>query len=288
MKAIKKWSKWIVGGVAAMALVVMAATALPQTAAAQEGPGPDTTAPTRPFAHPQQHGPDQEQLLADALGITVEELQAAKQEAFDAALDQAVAEGLITQTQADFLKEHQGMARRGLGMIAPLQRFANVDIDMDALLADALGISVDDLSAARDAAREAGLEQAVADGRITQEQADMMKARHDLGEYLKEQGLPEQLRSIYEEAVQNAVEDGVITQEQADAILSQPGIGMGAPHMSRPDGFRGRGGHDAPGAKSFKFHGHGSMDGKPFNFRGRGMIPGANTGANIAPSGFSL
>lgn len=286
MKSLKKWSKWIAGGIAALAVVAMAVTALPQTASAQGGP--DNATPSRPFAHPQQAGIDKEQLLADALGITVEDLQAAHEKAFEAALDQAVAKGLITQTQADFLKEHQGIAQRGLNMIAPLQHFANVDIDMEALLADALGITVEELQAARDAAFEAGLAQAVADGRITQDRADMMKAQHDLDQYLKDQGLPEQLRSVYEEAIQKAVEDGVITQEQADEILSRPGIGFGMPPMAGPDGFHGRGGHDFPGSKSFNFRGHGSRDGKGFNFRGRGVMPGANTGAEVTPSGFSL
>jgi hypothetical protein len=41
--------------------------------------------------------------LANALGITVEELTAARQKANEAAIDQALAQGLITQAQADQL-----------------------------------------------------------------------------------------------------------------------------------------------------------------------------------------
>ncbi|NOZ48770.1 MAG: hypothetical protein GXP37_01825 [Chloroflexi bacterium] len=278
MKFTSKWSKWLIGSVAAVAVVAMAITAWPQTASAQGGPNTGGGARPHTFRQAQRPGIDRQQLLADALGITTEELQAAHEQAFDAALDQAVAEGLITQTQADFMKEHSGVARRGLGMLAPLQRFAKVDIDMEALLADALGISVDDLNAAKDAAFVAGLEQAVADGRLTQEQADQTKAQHDLKQYLQEQGLPEQLRSVYEQAVQQAVTDGIITQEQADQILSRPGIGFGGQHMQPQKGFRGHGGRG--------HNGRGAPGGMGFDFGGR--APSTNTGSNPAPTSFSL
>jgi hypothetical protein len=49
--------------------------------------------------------------------------------------------------------------------------------DYDAFVADALGVSVAELQAARQAAEEAALEQAVAEGVITEEQAELMKAR---------------------------------------------------------------------------------------------------------------
>ncbi|GIV78434.1 MAG: hypothetical protein KatS3mg050_2828 [Litorilinea sp.] len=44
---------------------------------------------------------DYAQALADALGVTLEELQAAVTQAQEAAVQQAVDDGLITQAQAD-------------------------------------------------------------------------------------------------------------------------------------------------------------------------------------------
>jgi hypothetical protein len=171
-------------------------------------------------------------LLAEALGITEEELQAAHEEAMTAAIDQAVEQGLLTQEQADAIKERSdgrlpGM--RGFG------RFGN-EIDYNALLADALGITVEELDAARETAMNNRLEQAVADGDITQEQADLMKAQFALREYMADR-----MQAAYDEALEQAVEDGVITQEQADLLESQQGgFGRG---FGRPGDFGGRGGH---------------------------------------------
>ena len=97
-------------------------------------------------------------------------------------------------------------------------------------LADALGITVDELQAAMDEAHAARLAQAVENGRITQEQADMMQARHDLRSYLNQDEIRDAIRSIYKDAVQQAVTDGVITQEQADSILSEGPRGLGGMH----------------------------------------------------------
>lgn len=104
------------------------------------------------------------------------------------------------------------------------------DIDYQALLANALGITVEKLQEAAKAAADARLAQAVTDGKITQEQVDLMKAQQALRTYIQEKG-------FYAEAVKQAVADGVITQAQADAILSKTGAGM------RPFGRGGFGGH---------------------------------------------
>ena len=226
---------------------------------------------------------DYQQLLANALGITVDDLQAAYQAARDAAIDKAVEEGLITQEQADVMKVWGGFSRRGTfgGFVrAPrgaAKGVANDIIDENALLADALGITVDELQAARETANQAAIEQAIAEGLITQEQADAMQARKTLMSYLErdvllakalgmsvedlraayadgetlttlmdEKGLDaatvrEKLQAAYTEALAQAVEDGVITQEQADA-MSQDGRGFGRmPELDRPLGGRGRG-----------------------------------------------
>ncbi len=221
---------------------------------------------------------DYQQLLADALGITVDELQAAYQTARDAAIDQAVEKGLITQEQADEMKVWGGFGRRGgFGGLGRLPKgVASGTIDENALLAEALGITVEKLQAARETANQAAIEQAIAKGLITQEQADAMLARKTLMSYLdrdtllakalgmsledlqaayangetlstlmRARGLDaatvrEKLQAAYTEALAQAVKDGVITQEQADE-MSQNGRGFGMmPGMGMP--FEGRGG----------------------------------------------
>lgn len=189
------------------------------------------------------HGQDSA-LLAEALGVTQEELQAAHQQAMNNALDQAVEKGLITQEQADALKARNSWRMTpGLGRMGGFGRFGS-EIDFDTLLASALGVSVDELNAARESAWNKRLEQAVSEGSITQEQADLMKAQFALRGYLTER-----MQSAYEEAVKQAVEDGAITQEQADLLNSQPRgfgrgfeFGFGGPHGHGGGRFDGRGG----------------------------------------------
>ncbi len=223
MKHIKKWI-----AAAGVGLVLMTATVAALPAAASE------TA----VVQVQRGGSGQgDQYLAQALGVTADELQAAQQTAYQAAVDQALAQGLITQAQADALKERTGRFGRGF------HRFFGVDasaIDMNALLADALGITVDELAAARSAAQDLALAAAVEEGRITQEQADQLKARQALRTYLDGQGFDAELQALYERFVQQAVQAGVITQEQADALLSEQGSFHG---MRGFGGMRGRGGH---------------------------------------------
>ena len=178
-------------------------------------------------------------VLAEALGITEEELQTAQDEARAAGIQQAVDEGLITQEQADRMLACGGFGFRGWGGPG-----GNI-VDQRALLADALGISVDELQAAQDQAFAARLSQAVEAGCITQEEADMMIARRDLTNYLNTDEIKNAIRSIYENAVQQAVADGVITQEQADTFLSEGVSGFGGPGI---------------------FDGHGRMRGGPGRF----------------------
>lgn len=185
---------------------------------------------------------DQQALLAEALGISEDELQTAQQEAFDAALAQAVEQELITQEQADALKERAD--QRGVPGFGKMGNFGGIggEIDQAALLAEALDITVDELKAAQETAVANGLKQAVEDGNLTQEQADMMQARMALREYLDER-----MQGAYEDAVQAALADGAITQAQADQLLSQEqmfGRGFGGPGFGGSEfGGRGHGGH---------------------------------------------
>ena len=170
--------------------------------------------------------------LAEALGISVDELTSAYQEAYSAMLEDAVSQGLITQAQADELTAD--------GRVFPFGGhakgwLAENGIDFDTYLADALGISVDELNAARQTAVNSQIDQAVADGRITQDQADLMKGRYALA---NDSTFKSNMQSAFTDAVNQAVESGVITQAQADQILSKGG------NMFMPDlgGFAGHGG----------------------------------------------
>lgn len=160
---------------------------------------------------------DRQTLLADALGISVEELEAAQESARSAALQEAIEAGLITQEQADLM---------GVGqLIRDL-------IDHDAIMAQVLGVTVEELQAAKTAGTMRDLVEASG---LTQ--AEIMTA----------------MQEAHAAAVAQAVADGLITQEQADALQSGPGFGMmrgghrGHGGMGGPGGMGGRGfGGDCP------------------------------------------
>lgn len=178
---------------------------------------------------------DQEQYLADALGITVEELETAHTTVRDVLIDQAVADGTITQEQADQIKAGERVRVPGLRM----KGNADGDVDRDVLLADALGISVDELDAAKESAREAAIADALANGDITQEQVDAMAAKETLRTYLQDTYGVERPNATMAELIQEAVDAGAITQAQAD-LLDTLGERMGP-------GGRGHGGRDGHG-----------------------------------------
>lgn len=151
--------------------------------------------------------------LAAALGISTDELQTAYQAAFDKALEQAVAADLITQTQADLMKER---GTTGFGMHLG-GWMGTGDIDFQALLAAELGISVDELTAAMSEAQASALADAVAAGTITQEQADLMLGRHALR---NSEAFTGTMTEAYQAAIAAALADGTLTQAQADALLN--------------------------------------------------------------------
>lgn len=256
-----KTKKWLAIAGVGMAVMLLVGAALPAAA---------STAVAAPVAHRGGIGGGADsQYLADALGITVAELQTAQETANKAAIQQAVDDGLITQAQADWMLQNNGGFRGFRG----LPWGASSTIDPEALLADALNITVEQLQTAKDTAFKAELAQAVTDGQITQEQADLMQARHDLQTYLQEQDLDGQVQSLYSNALKQAVTAGVLTQAQADA-LQNSGFGLGGRH-----GFGGLDGFDGP-------HGRGGM-------RGFG-IPDNGTGTqqpqqpSTAPTGFGI
>lgn len=190
-----------------------------------------------------------------------------------------------------------GWGRRGMG-------------DDDARLAEALGISVEQLRAARDQAIDSGIQQAVDEGELAPKQAERMRTWRKLQPYLNPQALmaqvlgmtPEQLQAALDSgkspwdlaqerqvdlgsgrekflaagkaAVQQAVADGAISQAEADDLVkrvTQRGPGgffEGHPGFG-PMGFFGRG----PGFGPMNFFGRrrgfGSM-----GFFGRGRCGG--------------
>jgi len=217
-KKLNVWKTAITAAVVgAIAIGVMAFA--PQLVQAQ-----DTTTTTSQLSVPADRGLpgfdmhgfgsdiDYEALLAEALGISVEELQAAQQQAYSAALDQAVENGDLTSEEADLMRAQQALKDY---------------IDPEALQAEALGMTVEELQAAREEGKS-------------------------MADLLEEQGLTAAevrtaLQAAYEDAIQQAVSDGVITQEQADLILSN-GFGMrGLPGLEPFGRGGGHGGHGGPG-----------------------------------------
>ena len=259
MRNLKKLAAVAGAGLAVLMLTVVA---LPASAAGT------VSAPLAHRGGPMGGGAN-DTFLAESLGITAAELQTAQQTAYEAGIDQALAAGLITQAQADALKERSAASGRfgGRELHGFLGFGGDTTIDPDALLADALGITTDELQAARVEAQDLALTAAVEEGQITQEQADQMKAEQALKTYLSDQGLQTQMQTLYQDAVKQAVKAGVITQAQADAILANQGAFGKFGGMHGFDGFGGRGG----------MHGRGGM---------RGLdAPGNTTPNNTTPSG---
>ena len=234
MKSTKKWTWIILGGLAVIALAVGAGSAFAQ---ASDSDTQATLAfpPFPPRAGVHAGSADHLSYLADALGITVDELQAAMQEAHQAGIAQAVEDGQITQEQADLM----------LAMGA-LRDY----IDRDALIAEALGITPE------------ALQQARADGK------SMATLLEEFG--LTTDTFQEAMQSTREAAIQQAVDDGVITQELADQILS----GEWGPFGARGSGPCGSGGPGF-GPRGFGKPGFGPRGfGDPANGFGSGRGPG--------------
>ena len=113
-----------------------------------------------------------EEFLAEALGITMEELETAKEEARS---------GFEGRPEKD---------------------------EMNAAFADALGITVEELDAAREIAKDAAIEQALADGKITEEQVAMMEAREALKDYIDKDAMMADVLGISVAELEAAKEDG--------------------------------------------------------------------------------
>jgi polyhydroxyalkanoate synthesis regulator phasin len=113
-------------------------------------------------------------------------------------------------------------------------------------LAEAQGVDTQTLGNAMEAARVEAIQQAVEDGKLTQEQADRILER------LENRPTQEELVEAKKQAIQQALEDGTISQEQADWMLEGlengywGGRGFRGHGFGKPGGFRGMGGFHGP------------------------------------------
>ncbi len=193
---------WTIVGLVAL-VVLLGSTALGTIALAQDGE--DGT--VWPFDFRQRV----HDAIATALGISADEFDAAVDTARQQVLDEAVSEGVLTEEQAERMSERQaqgvgpgGMSAfgRGRGMMGRQGGFggmmAGTQSSLLSVAAEELGMTLDELTAElqdgktiADVAAEKGVEPqaiadaflaqraewlagAVADGRITQQQADWM------------------------------------------------------------------------------------------------------------------
>ena len=83
--------------------------------------------------------------LAQALGISLEDLKAAKDSAWQKTIDQALQDRLITQAQAEMLQENN----TGSKTFGVFHRWLIGGTDYNTKIADELGISVEELDAIR-------------------------------------------------------------------------------------------------------------------------------------------
>ena len=215
MSRNKKWVSLFTGGLLVLAAALAALLVVPHVGQAAEA-----AAPSGPWIGGRGWAGPDDTYLANALGITAEELTAAQQAASATAIQKAVDEGLLTEEQAESLQNNERFSGR---MFFPMMRGGFGATDHEALLAETLDIEVEALreayAVANAAANEARLSKAVEDGRLTQEQVDLMEAGKNLRQYFQDNG-------FFADAVQKAVDAGVIAQAQANVILEQMDSGM--------------------------------------------------------------
>jgi len=246
-----KLKKWLVGGLAVCVFLMGFAAVVPATFA--DGLGEDAL---------------------QALGITEEEYEAAKETARVTAIEEAAVAGWITDDEAEELIDNGRSLRLGRGW------YYEGIIDKKEHLADAVGVAVSELEGAEAAAYEARLAEDVDNGRLTEEEAADKQAAHDFKQSLDKDTLladalgisvadlnnaradnmsfedllddldlteEEAQEAAQETAVQQAVDNGTLTAEQAEEILEHGGCGGG-----RGDKRGGRGQErsdsDAPSA----------------------------------------
>lgn len=143
--------------------------------------------------------------VAGILGVSVDEYDAAVEQAREQVVGEALEEGWLTEEQAEKMQERfeQGPGGRmgGGSMKAPRGFMGRGETSLVGVAAEALDMSVEDLHAELKDGKTIA-EVAEAEGVDTQEIIDAYLAR-------------------LEESLTQAVEDGKITQNQADWMLEQ-------------------------------------------------------------------
>jgi len=196
---MSKWTKWLIGSAGALFLAAVGLGLGTAIAVAGESPATDPGLDALGWPHGLV---DMQALLAEELGISVEELAAAQQAAREAAIQQLVDAGVLTAEQAELANA-----------AADLRNY----LDRHDLKAEALGMTPEALTEAR------------LDGKTLAEILDDQSL--SLSEY------QDNLTSARQDALAQAVEDGVITQDQLDQLQDrmQGSFGRGG----RPFGGRG-------------------------------------------------
>ena len=152
------------------------------------------------------HGGGDDALLSE-LGISVEAFAAAREEARVATINEAAAEGWITDDEAAALIENGRGVKLGRGS------YYDGVLDKDAHLAAALGISTAELEAAKDTVREARLAEAVADGRLTAEEAADKTAVYEFKESMDKDTLLAEALGISISELNQARDNNVTFEE---------------------------------------------------------------------------
>ena len=225
----RKWSLVLIAALSVLLIGLLASVVLAQTATPEAETENSATPADGLSLRGLHHGSmssgrgAHDEYLAEALGITVEQLAAARRQATAAYLADAVTAGDITQEQADLM-----LARVALSGV----------IDKQALLAEGLGMTVEELTAALDGG---------------QSLSELMTAQG-----IDADTLQTNVQAAYASAIARAVTDGVITQAQADAVLAQETNGFG---LFGGHGFGGRGGGHGGGHRGH--HGRGGSWGIP-------------------------
>ena len=165
MKFSSKWTKWVIGGLTALVLTGMAFTAWSLSVAADtlspgnfgqgarvamlQGADFDWNDGFSGSEHFGRGGGKHKNLefLAEALGISVEDLETAYQAVFEKSLEAAVEAGDLTEEQAESLLDGRGFGRFGGKQFGRHMSGAMSNkSEHQALLAEELGISVEELS----------------------------------------------------------------------------------------------------------------------------------------------
>lgn len=236
------------------------------------------------------HNDEMHEAIADTLAISVEELEEARaegtplaalveelgadmatvreamQSARQAAINQALAEGVINEGQAERMTNGRGPWRQVSGEGAgpfygegPGMHLVDAGV-MHAAMAEALGISVEELEAALG------------------EGTSLVELAEELG--VDVETVRAAMETVRAEAINQALAEGVITEEQAEWLLSRPAFGQG----TGPLNGRGAGNGDGPIGGQGPCGGEGPQGGRGPG-GGEGPRGGRGPGGTNGPQG---